>query len=71
MNMKARTYKDHSILRKSKTRRQSRRGLHEFLECYRGISGFNTTVGLAEFKTTYGEVTDAGIQILSNKFKAS
>lgn len=48
---------------------QGRRGLHDLLEIYQGLSGFNaSTLGLAEYKTTYGEVAEAGMKILSEKF---
>jgi precorrin-6B methylase 2 len=67
--IRVRTYKHHPGKR-AKTARQGRRGLHDFLECYQGVSGFRNIVGLPEFKTTYGEVTEAGIQVLSDKFKA-
>ena len=48
---------------------QGRRGLHDLLEIYQGLSGFNaSTLGLAEYKTTYGEVAEAGMKVLSDKF---
>jgi len=51
-------------------RTTGRRGLHDLLEIYQGLSGFGVnTIGFQEYKTTYGEMTDAGIQILSDKFK--
>jgi hypothetical protein len=50
---------------------QGRRGLHDLLEIYQGLSGFNaSTLGLTEHKTTYGEVAEAGMKILSEKFTA-
>ena len=48
---------------------QGRRGLHDLLEIYQGLSGFNaSTLGLTEYKTTYGEVAEAGMKVLSEKF---
>ena len=45
------------------------RGLHDLLELYEGINGFNaSTLGLLDYKTTYGEVSGAGIKTLSEKF---
>ena len=69
--LRARTYKQgHLINRRVKTFRQGRRGLHEFLQVYNGITGFNNSpIGLSEFRTTYGEITEGGIQIISDKFK--
>lgn len=52
-------------------RTHGRRGLHDLLDAYQGLSGFNVnTLGLQEYVTTYGEITDTGIQILSEKFRA-
>jgi SAM-dependent methyltransferase len=54
----------------AKTARIGRRGLHDLLEIYRGLDGFHSnTIGFQEYTTTYGEMTEAGIQILSEKFK--
>lgn len=55
-----------------KTRRTTGRGgLHDLLAIFHGLSGFQTnTLGLQEFKTTYGEVSTSGIQALSEKFRA-
>jgi len=48
---------------------QGRRGLHDLLEIYQGLSGFNaSTLGLSEHKTTYGEVAEVGMKNLSEKF---
>lgn len=48
---------------------QGRRGLHDLLEIYQGLSGFNaSTLGLTEYKTTYGEVAEQGMKVLSDKF---
>jgi hypothetical protein len=45
------------------------RGLRDLIELYEGINGFNaSTLGLTEYKTTNGEVTEAGIKTLSEKF---
>jgi SAM-dependent methyltransferase len=49
---------------------QGRRGLHDLLELYQGLSGFNaSTIGLTEHKTTYGEVAEGGMKSLSDKFQ--
>jgi precorrin-6B methylase 2 len=41
------------------------------LEIYTGLSGFHAnTIGLGNFKTTYGEVTEQGIHALSEKFRS-
>jgi len=58
------------IPRRAKTARvQGRRGLHDLLEIYQGLSGFNaSTLGLTEYKTTYGEVAEQGMKVLSEKF---
>jgi len=46
-----------------------RRGLHEFLQVYNGLSGFDaSTLGLTDYKTTYGEVSESGIKTLADKF---
>lgn len=56
--------------RRAKTARVSgTRGLHDLLELYEGINGFNaSTLGLTDYKTTYGEVAESGIKTLSEKF---
>ena len=56
--------------RRARTGRVSgTRGLHDLLELYEGINGFNaSTLGLLDYKTTYGEVSGAGIKTLSDKF---
>lgn len=52
-------------------RTTGRGGLHDLLAAYQGLSGFHaSTLGLQDFKTTYGEVTDSGIRALSEKFRA-
>ena len=52
-------------------RSQGRRGLHDLLTIYNGLSGFQAnTIGLTHYATTYGEVTEHGIQTLSEKFRA-
>ena len=52
-------------------RTTGRGGLHDLLSAYQGLSGFHaSTLGLQDFKTTYGEVTDSGIRALSEKFRA-
>ena len=58
------------IRRVAKTARvHGRRGLHDLLEIYQGLSGFNaSTLGISEYKTTYGEVTEQGMKTLSDKF---
>ena len=51
-------------------RATGKRGLHDLLELYNGLSGFHAnTLGLGDFKTTYGEVTEPGIHTLSEKFQ--
>lgn len=51
-------------------RATGRRGLHELLEIYSGLSGFQAnTIGLTNFQTTYGEVAELGMYYLSEKFK--
>jgi SAM-dependent methyltransferase len=45
------------------------RGLSHLVEIYHDLNGFGVTIeGLNEYKTTYGEVTDDGIKVLSDKF---
>ena len=57
-------------LRRGKTARVGRRGIHDLDEYYRGLTGFNVNVfGLTEHQTTYGEVTNAGIVSLVDTFK--
>jgi SAM-dependent methyltransferase len=57
-------------LRRGKTARVGRRGLHELEEIYRGVTGFGMNViGLTGHATTYGEVTNGGIQTLVDLFK--
>jgi len=58
------------LRRAAKTARvHGRRGLHDLLEIYQGLSGFNaSTLGLTEYKTTYGEVAEQGMKVLSEKF---
>ncbi len=52
-------------------RATGRRGLHDLLTIYNGLSGFQAnTIGLTHYATTYGEVTEHGIQVLSEKFRA-
>lgn len=57
--------------RRAKTLRvHSRRGLHSILEIYNGLSGSNTSsIGFSNYMITYGEVTEQGIQVLSDKIK--
>ena len=56
--------------KRAKTFRVSgKRGLHTLLEIYQGLSGFNaSTLGLTGYKTTYGEVAEQGMKVLSEKF---
>jgi len=57
-------------IRRAKTARVGRRGLHELEDYFRGISGFNlNTIGDSEHETTYGEVSNHGIYILAEHFK--
>lgn len=52
-------------------RTTGRRGLHDLLTAYQGLSGFHAnTMGLNDVATTYGEATDAGIHALSEKFNS-
>jgi SAM-dependent methyltransferase len=52
-------------------RATGRRGLHDLLTIYNGLSGYNAnTIGMANFKTTYGEVAEQGIHTLSEKFRS-
>jgi len=57
--------------KRAKTMRvHSRRGLHSILEVYNGVSGSHASgIGFTNYKTTYGEVTEQGINILSEKIK--
>ena len=51
-------------------RATGKRGLHDLLELYNGLSGFHAnTLGLGDFKTTYGEVSEQGTHTLSDKFQ--
>jgi hypothetical protein len=56
--------------KRAKTFRVSgKRGLSTLLEIYQGLSGFNaSTLGLVGYKTTYGEVAEQGMKVLSEKF---
>ena len=56
-------------LRRRTARVSGARGLRDLIELYEGINGFNaSTLGLTDYKTTNGEVTEAGIKTLSEKF---
>lgn len=74
MRLQPKTYKVNGTSRRGapKTARASgRRGLHDLLDIYTGLSGYTAnTIGLSNYKTTYGEVTEQGIQILSDTFRA-
>ena len=65
------TYRVHSkSIRRAKTARVGRRGLHDLDEYYRGLTGFNVNVlGMSEHVTTYGEVSNPGILTLTETFK--
>jgi SAM-dependent methyltransferase len=53
------------------TARTGRRALQELSTLYNGLSGFHAnTIGLGDYKTTYGEVTEQGIHTLSEKFRS-
>jgi len=57
-------------VRRAKTARTGRRGLHDLDEYFRGLSGFGMgAIGLTDHVTTYGEVTNQGLQILTEVFK--
>jgi len=57
-------------VRRAKTVRVGRRGLHELDDIYRGLSGFGIqTIGLSGPETTYGEVANQGISVLAEVFK--
>ena len=68
--VRVRTTRSAKVPRRAKTARvHGRRGLHDLLEIYQGLSGFNaSTLGLTEYKTTYGEVAEQGMKTLSEKF---
>ena len=60
----------HNSNRKRTARASGRRGLRDFLSIYQGLSGFQASViGLSDYKTTYGEVAEAGILALSETFQ--
>ena len=57
-------------VRRAKTARTGRRGLHDLDDYFRGLSGFGMgAIGLTDHVTTYGEVTNQGLQILTEAFK--
>jgi hypothetical protein len=57
-------------IKRAKTVRVGRRGLHDLDEYFRGISGFSLNIiGDSEHVTTYGEVSNHGIYVLSELFK--
>jgi hypothetical protein len=58
-------------IRRSKTLRvNNRRGLHSVLEAYdRQTASSAPSIGLSEYKTTYGEATEAGIYAISEKLR--
>ena len=57
-------------VRRAKTVRTGRRGLHELDEYFRGISGFGMNlIGNTEHVTTYGEVSNQGLHVLAELFK--
>jgi len=65
-----RTARAGKLLRRGKTARVGRRGLHDLEEYYRGLTGFGMNIiGLSEHVTTYGEVSNQGIQILVEFFR--
>jgi SAM-dependent methyltransferase len=60
----------HKSIRKGKTARIGRRGLHDLDDYYRGLTGFNVNIfGTSNNDTTYGEVTNGGILALVECFK--
>ena len=66
----SKTVRTGKLLRRGKTARVGRRGFHELEEIYRGVTGFGMNViGLTGHATTYGEVTNGGIQTLVDLFK--
>lgn len=59
-------------IRRARTLRSTgRRGLHDLLELYRNLSGYHVgTLGYSQYPTAYGEVTEKGIQALSELFQS-
>ncbi len=73
MRLNPKTYRANgqTAHRRGTARATGRRGLHDLLAIYNGLSGFQAnTIGLTSYKTTYGEVTEQGIHTLSEKFRA-
>jgi len=67
----ARTFKVVPKRKASTLRVSGKRGLHMLSEIYQGISGYSmNTIGIANYVTTYGEVSTAGIQAMSDKLRA-
>jgi len=57
-------------VRRAKTVRTGRRGLQDLDEYFRGISGFGMNfIGNTEHETTYGEVSNQGLYVLTELFK--
>jgi len=57
-------------VKRGKTARVGRRGLHELEEIFKGLSGFGVNIiGFTEHVTTYGEVSNQGLVIMADVFK--
>lgn len=65
------TLKANNSAKKRTLRATGRRGLKDqLLDLYHGLSGFQASVvGFGDYRTTYGEVTEAGIANLSENFQ--
>jgi hypothetical protein len=60
----------HHSVRKRTARATGKRALRDLSTFYQGLSGFQASiVGLGDYKTTYGEVAEAGILALSDAFQ--
>ncbi len=60
----------HHSVRKRTARATGKRALRDLSTLYQGLSGFQASVvGLSDYKTTYGEVTETGILALSDAFQ--
>ena len=69
--VRARTLKTDKGRRARTGRVSGRRGLQIIPTVYQGLSGYNANkIGLTDHVTSYGEVTAAGIQVMSDKFRA-